>query len=909
MSTSTIIIIFVSTVALLVFLYIAFTQYRKTLREAKGYERGLKMSIYRIHLPPASEDMDSSSRDERDITDEFISKTQTMYNILAGTYVKADFKNNIYGQRHLSFEMVAQDGLVQYYTAVPTVLSDVLRQAIAASYPSARLEEVQDLNIFSEIGKNQGTTGGEFTLKKDFEYPIATFKDIKSDSARTLLNSLSMATKEDGIGLQILIRPANEGWSYASTSEVKRIKKKKSGFEISSLLSALWKSPSAKEGKSEESQISSLDQAAIDAIEEKTKHPGFEVLIRVVVSSNNSAQSQLLLRNVISSFAIFDSPSYNGFKFTPSKDIDELVSAYIFRFFPQSVKRNILNAIELATVFHLPDERSIPTSQVQRQFSKQVDGPTAEMSEGLMLGVNEFRGIKKEIRLSTNDRRRHTYFIGQTGTGKSVLLKNLAYQDMLDGKGFAFIDPHGDAIDDILSLVPKERVEDIVYFSPSDMDNPVGLNLFDFKTEDQKDFIIQETINILYSLYDPNRQGFIGARFEQIFRNAALLLMSDPEGGTFIDIPKTLVDTEYVKNKLKYVTNDQALMEYWTKEWPAAQRSNEAGEVTSWVASKFGAFLSNTMMRNIIGQTKSSFDIREIMDNKKILLVNLSKGLTGELNSRLIGMIFVMKFQAAAMSRADTDENLREDFSLYVDEFQNFATDSFESIMSEARKYRLNLILAHQFMAQLTDKIRSAVLGNVGTIISGRIGIEDAEILVKKFAPVFDAEDLTKLPNYQAITTVMINGVPSSPFSMSLTSPMGIPNSNLKDALKRLSASKYGKPRAQVEQEIASRLGSTSSPLAEETQADNSTREASIVASTAPLATQNQGSAVKGTFLDDWLMKRQQQPKETQVPIADVASPDIQDNMLNSQSNEDSTKLHINSTNENAMEEVAVKLR
>jgi len=909
MSTSTIIIIFVSTVALLVFLYIAFTQYRKTLREAKGYERGLKMSIYRIHLPPASEDMDSSSRDERDITDEFISKTQTMYNILAGTYVKADFKNNIYGQRHLSFEMVAQDGLVQYYAAVPTVLSDVLRQAIAASYPSARLEEVQDLNIFSEIGKNQGTTGGEFTLKKDFEYPIATFKDIKSDSARTLLNSLSMATKEDGIGLQILIRPANEGWSYASTSEVKRIKKKKSGFEISSLLSALWKSPSAKEGKSEESQISSLDQAAIDAIEEKTKHPGFEVLIRVVVSSNNSAQSQLLLRNVISSFAIFDSPSYNGFKFTPSKDIDELVSAYIFRFFPQSVKRNILNAIELATVFHLPDERSIPTSQVQRQFSKQVDGPTAEMSEGLMLGVNEFRGVKKEIRLSTNDRRRHTYFIGQTGTGKSVLLKNLAYQDMLDGKGFAFIDPHGDAIDDILSLVPKERVEDIVYFSPSDMDNPVGLNLFDFKTEDQKDFIIQETINILYSLYDPNRQGFIGARFEQIFRNAALLLMSDPEGGTFIDIPKTLVDTEYVKNKLKYVTNDQALMEYWTKEWPAAQRSNEAGEVTSWVASKFGAFLSNTMMRNIIGQTKSSFDIREIMDNKKILLVNLSKGLTGELNSRLIGMIFVMKFQAAAMSRADTDENLREDFSLYVDEFQNFATDSFESIMSEARKYRLNLILAHQFMAQLTDKIRSAVLGNVGTIISGRIGIEDAEILVKKFAPVFDAEDLTKLPNYQAITTVMINGVPSSPFSMSLTSPMGIPNSNLKDALKRLSASKYGKPRAQVEQEIASRLGSTSSPLAEETQADNSTREASIVASTAPLATQNQGSAVKGTFLDDWLMKRQQQPKETQVPIADVASPDIQDNMLNSQSNEDSTKLHINSINENAMEEVAVKLR
>jgi type IV secretory pathway TraG/TraD family ATPase VirD4 len=900
MDFSTYLLITAAIIALGGFVYIAYNQFKKTLREAKGYERGLKLSIYRIHLPPASEDVDSSSRDERDITDEFISKTQTMYNILAGTYVKAGVKNNIYGQRHISFEMVAKDGLVQYFVAVPTVLADVLRQSIATSYPSARLEEVQDLNIFNNAGKIDGTVGGEFTLKKGFEYPIATFKDIKSDSARTLLNSLSLANKDDGIGLQIMLRPANEGWTYASTSQVKSIKKKKNSFGLSNIFSALWKPPTYKDGKGDESQISSLDQAAIDAIEEKTKYPGFEVLIRVVVSSATQTQAQSLLRNVVSSFAIFDSSSYNGFKFTSSKDMDELVSAYIFRFFPQSVKRNILNSIELATVFHLPDERSIPTSQVERQFSKQVDGPTADMNEGLMLGVNEFRGVKKEIRLSTNDRRRHTYFIGQTGTGKSVLLKNLAYQDMLDGKGFAFIDPHGDAIDDILSLVPKERVEDIVYFSPSDMDNPVGLNLFDFKTEDQKDFIIQETINILYSLYDPNRQGFIGARFEQIFRNAALLLMSDPEGGTFIDIPKTLVDTEYVKSKLKYVTNDQALLDYWTKEWPAAQRSNEAGEVTSWVASKFGAFLSNTMMRNIIGQTKSSFDIRDIMDNKKILLVNLSKGLTGELNSRLIGMIFVMKFQAAAMSRADTEEGLREDFSLYVDEFQNFATDSFESIMSEDRKYRLNLILAHQFMAQLTDKIRSAVLGNVGTIISGRIGIEDAEILVKKFAPVFDAEDLTKLPNYQTITTVMINGVPSSPFSMSLSPPMGAPNANLRDALKKLSASKYGKPRLQIEQEIAYRLGANTNPVETQAQQENLGREAQIVENYSnnikPVSATNTSS-----FLDDWLMKRQKQ-NSTSIE----AAPSKAQESLTIKTEENKTRLHING---DSNDEVAVRLR
>ena len=926
--TANAIIIASSVIIFLGVIYYIFSQYKKTLREAKSFERGLKLSIYRIHLPPSSEDMDSGSRDERDITEEFISKIQVMYNILAGSYKKPGFKSRIWGQRHISFEIVSHNGLVEYFAAVPVVFEDMLKQAIASAYPSARLEEVKDVNFFSEVGKNAGTVGGEFSLKKDFEYPIATFKELKSDSARTILNALSSATKEDGVGVQIMIRPAGEGWTFAATEEVKKIKKKKKGLGIGSFISAFWKAPGTSDSKPEDVQISALDQSKVEAIEEKTKYPGFEVLIRIVVSSSNSSQANTLLNNVVSAFSVFDSPTYNGFKFNEVKDIDSLTSSYIFRFFPLKTKKNILNTIELATLFHLPDERSIPTSQVQRQSSKQVDGPTAEMKEGLMLGVNEFRGVKKEIRLTTNDRRRHTYFIGQTGTGKSVLLRNLAYQDMLDGRGFAFIDPHGDAIDEILSLVPKERVEDIVYFSPSDMDNPIGLNLFDYKTEDQKDFIIQETINILYSLYDPNRQGFIGARFEQIFRNAALILMSGPDGGTFIDIPKTLIDNEFVKNRLQYI-KDQPLIDYWTKEWPAAQKSNDAGEVTSWVASKFGAFLSNTMMRNIIGQTKSTFDIRQIMDNKKILLVNLSKGLVGELNMRLLGMIFVMKFQAAAMSRADMDESLREDFSLYVDEFQNFATDSFESIMSEARKYRLNLIIAHQFMSQLTDKIRSAVLGNVGTIISGRIGIEDAEILVKKFAPIFDAEDLTKLPNYQAITTVMINGIPSSPFSMNLVAPMGNPNNQLRDALKKLSATKYGKPRSIVEQEINQRLGVSKS----DEQGTNNPNENPIDSNSANSLAPNaqQANTQANSFLDDWLKKRQQKQEAPKVEsnlnmtdkstkiiadskdnvetsIAEDSKPTVKQSSDNA-ANTDFDGLHVNNPDANTNQEVAFKIR
>jgi hypothetical protein len=335
---------------------------------------------------------------------------------------------------------------------------------------------------------------------------------------------------------------------------------------------------------------------------------------------------------------------------------------------------------------------------------------------------------------------------------------------------------------------------------------------------------------------------------EHIFRNCALLLMADPAGGTFIDIPKLLVDDEFMKSKLKYVT-DRNVLDFWTKEYPASQRSNESGEVTSWVVSKFGPFLSNTMMRNIMGQTKSGFKIRDIMDNNKILLVNLSKGKMGELNSKLIGMIFVMKFQVAAMARADIAERDRKDFCLFVDEFQNFATESFESILSEARKYRLNLVLGNQFMTQLTDKIREAIIGNVGTIISGRIGVTDADLMVKKFSPTFDAEDLTKLPNYQAIASVMINNVPSAPFSMSLVAPMAKDNPQLADAMKRLSATKYGFNRGAVEREIFGRLETPAKPVPKGI-APQPSRPTNM-------APQNGGGG-GNSFLDEWLTKRQQ---------------------------------------------------
>lgn len=836
-------------------------QYRKIMREAKNYERGLKMVPLLIHIPPASDDIAAGGRDERDITEETISQAQVMYNIIASTVTKG-FKSKLYGQRHLSFEVVGNKGLIHYYVVVPMALLDVVRQAVAAAYPAARLEEVEEHNIFSRVGKISATIGGELTLKKQYAYPIATYQESKRDAMRAILNALAVAGREDGIGIQVLVRPAPEGWTKNVVGVASKIRKDK-GVKSSGiggalapkdLLEALWKAPEQKEAKPEDKQLSSLEQATVDALEDKTRYPGYEVLIRVVASSNTSARSQVLLKNVVAAFALFDSPGKNGFKFSLAKNMESFVTSFIFRFFPQEVKQNILNSVELATIFHLPDQRNIPTSQLQRQASKQVDGPHQLLNEGFLLGYNVYRGVKKEIRLATNDRRRHTYIIGQTGTGKSKLLENLALQDMLDGKGFAFIDPHGDSAEALLGMVPKERVEDVIYFNPADMASPLGLNLFEFDTPDQRDFLVQEAIAMLYRLYDPGHTGIIGPRYEHWFRNAALTIMSDPKGSSFIDIPQVFNDDAFAKEKLKHVT-DQTVLDFWNKEM--AQTSDyHKSEVLGWFVSKFGAFLSNEMMRNIIGQTKSGFDLRDIMDNKKILLVNLSKGKTGELNSQLLGMIFVMKFQAAAMGRADVPEDQREDFALYVDEFQNFATDSFESILSEARKYRLNLILANQFVTQLTDKIREAIIGNVGTVISGRIGTTDAELMEKKFTPVFDAEDLTKLPNYEGVAVAQINGVPSAPFSMSFPPILGRPNPRLAEALKKLSAAKYGKPRAQVEQEIFARLRAGDKAREEKKQAFEQ-RMAAVKSGSGSGGAQSSSSS----FLDEWLAKRKQTGK------------------------------------------------
>jgi hypothetical protein len=870
--------------------------YQKLMREQKNFERGLKMVPLLIHLPPISDDTDENGRDVRDLIDENVSKAQVLYSIIASTLTKG-FKSRFYGQRHFGFEIIASKGFVHYYASVPVALVDVVKQAIISAYPSSQLEEVPEHNIFSPVGKISATMGGELSLKENYAYPIATYQELKRDAMQSILNALSTLDKEDGAGIQILMRPANPDWRKAASAVAS--KKRKGEKDSKGPAGEIWhfikqmpiafaKPPEAKGGSDDKKkELSGLEQAVLDSIDDKTRYPGYEVLIRLVSSSNVSERAQTILNNMRAAFSLFDAQGKNGFKFSAAADMESFVTAFILRFFPQENNKSILNSVELATLFHFPDQKNIPTSQLARQASKQVDGPRNMPDEGLLLGYNVFRGVKKPIRLSQEDRRRHMYVVGQTGVGKSIFLENLALQDMLEGRGFAFVDPHGDTVDRLVSMVPRERTEDVIYFSPDDMEYPMGLNLFEFHTPEQKDFLIQEAINMLYKLYDPQHQGIIGPRYENWFRNIALTVMAQPGGGTFIDIPTILNNYKnkaYLAEKLSYVT-DPTVKDFWYGE--IAQTSDyHISEVLGWFVSKFGAFRSNEMMRNIIGQTKSAFNLREVMDSGKLLFVNLSKGRTGELNSTLLGMIFVMKFQAAAMSRATIPEHERRDFCLYVDEFQNFSTDSFATILSEARKYHLNLVVANQFTTQLTDEIRDAVFGNVGSIASFRVGADaDADALSKKFQPIFEREDVLRLPNYNTIMQMLIGGIPTQPFSMATIPPLGTPNEQLGIALKQLSAAKYGRPKSIVEKEIGERIATKEmpktvpgAPAAGQLPAGGPNRApaapgaAPYGALPAGMPPQPPARPGTGNFLDEWLAKKQTAPVGAMRPASPYAA-------------------------------------
>ncbi len=436
----------------------------KRMREVKEAERGLKMIAMLIHLPPTTSDIQGGGRDERDVVNEAVSQAQVMYSMIASTLVKGKAAK-IFGQKHISFEIVATGGVIKYFAVVPAVLTETVKQAVISAYPTARLEETERENIFSKTAKLSGVAGGELELKKEYVYPIATYEETKRDASVALLNTMASVKDGEGVGVQIMFRPKDNEWTKNAETWVKNVKEgNKKSIKVGGsnnflsdfvqIFRLLWKPLDVHENaeKREEVRVlTNIEQQEIGAVEEKTKYAAFETLVRIVASSDQGkARAEALAGGVVTAFSQFDSPIYNGFKYEIAKDVKKLARDYIFRDFPLTECNNILNSVELASMFHLPEQNAIPTSQVMRQLTKQVEGPARLVENGVLIGVNEFRGEKKEIRLSQEDRRRHAYVIGSTGMGKSKFLRNIAYQDMLEGRGFAFIDPHGDVAEELL---------------------------------------------------------------------------------------------------------------------------------------------------------------------------------------------------------------------------------------------------------------------------------------------------------------------------------------------------------------------------------------------------------------------------------------------------------------------------
>jgi hypothetical protein len=693
---------------------------------------------------------------------------------------------------HLSFEIVGMPGDIRFYVHAPKKLQDLVEKQINGAYPDAEIKIVNtdstkgngiiignEYNIFSRDGKVAFTS---LKLKSENYKPIKVYKDLPTDPLSSITSVLAKMTEGEGAAIQILITPSDSKWKKYGRNYLTKTKKLESNPETAKY---------------------SSDAKELEGIENKISKPGFNTAIRIVVSSTTKESAEAHLGNIVSIFSQFE--GINSFKKSKPRLKGMFMNDFIYRYLPMTGNPSVLTTEELATLYHFPN-KSVTTPNIFWMNAKRAPAPATIPTAGLYLGKSTYRGLAKPVYMDIDDRRRHMYIIGKTGTGKSEFLKDMIMQDIKAGNGLAVIDPHGDLIDDILPMIPAKRAEDVILFDPSDTHRPMGFNMLEAETEEQKHYVVSSIIGLMYKLFDPNKTGIIGPRFEHAIRNAMLTVMYE-KGSTFVEVVRVLTDANYVQELLPKV-EDPIIRRYWTDQ--IAQTSDfHKSEVLDYIVSKFGRFVTNKMIRNIIGQSDSAFNFRKVMDEKKILLINLAKGKIGEENSQFLGLILVPKILVAAMSRQDMAKDRREDFFLYVDEFQNFATPDFAQILSEARKYKLNLIVANQFIGQMEEEVKNAIFGNVGSLVAFRVGVTDANYLQHEFQPVFTEADLINVERYNTYIKTIVGGEPVTPFSMDLTRDLNkektLANPRVAELVRELSRLKYGKDAVAVEAIIAQR--------------------------------------------------------------------------------------------------------
>jgi hypothetical protein len=765
----------------------------------------LNSTLFELKVPEANKD----DGNQHQLTEMF----GMMEQFYAGMQAVGQHKKN----QHYVLEVASPEGSdhIIFYVSVPNQFIDLFQKQLLSLYPDVVLtEQKHDYNIFVEGGSSHMAVA---KLYKHPIYPIRGKDTFGSDPFAVLLNAFSKIEKDGGgAALQIVVKTVARKHQAQYEGIMKRVRegvKVKEAIARSTLSGEMFVTlkevaKSTARSKKDDTYLptNEVDQDALTVFAEKITSPIVETNIRIAVSAKTTQRAEQILAEIEATFNQFEHTQGNRLEFTHlnGKSLQRAVKAFSFReFIPKQVLP--LSLTELATMMHFPADGIESSPEFKQSRSKTASAPSEMPDEGTLLGVNTHRGTERDIYISDEDRLRHFYIIGQTGTGKTTLMKNMIVQDIERGDGVCMIDPHGTDIEDVLGAIPPEREKDVIYFDPSRMDRVVGFNMleYDINKPEQKTFVVNELFSIFQKLYGGNPES-MGPMFEQYFRNATLLVMEDPDSGsTLMDVSRVMVDAKFRRMKLEKAKNP-VVVQFWKEIATKAGGEASLENVVPYIVSKFDVFTANDYMRPIIGQQKSSFDFREVMDQKKILLINLSKGKLGEINANLIGMIMVGKILMAALSRVDDPTKSFPDFYLHMDEFQNISTNSISSILSEARKYKLGLTVAHQFIAQLDDDIKDAVFGNVGSMAVFRTGPEDAQFLEHQFQPTFDSADLMNVPNRTAYMKVLANGTPTRPFSISTMAPKE-PNLDRVQQMIQMSDQKYGRPRDEVEAEIAQR--------------------------------------------------------------------------------------------------------
>jgi hypothetical protein len=794
-------------------------QYLKTgqvlsgIKEDTPLYRSLNMTLFEITLPPPIDEGDKSKGFK-----EFIGAMEQFYAGMQSISVDKKNEKEIYFTLEVALGNESDEVVI--YAGIPNKQLSLFEKQVLAFYHNAKVHEVKDdYNIFNASG---GSVGAYANLSERGVMPIKTYDKIEHDPMNMILNVFSqLKTKGEGAAIQLLVAPAGDKFINEFHMILDDVK---DGISVKHAADNFYKFNKAflkvgkdllfgyKEKKEEEKKEKymkgrrAVDEGAVEKIGEKIKSSIMKANIRVIASSGTKERARAILQEIESSFNQFSEAASNSFIFEEvhGGELKQLFHDFSYRSFATD-KIIPLNLKELASVFHFPV--GIGSQPQLKEAKAGIAGAPLELKqEGIVLGVNSYRDKDTEIHLAREDRMRHFYAIGQTGTGKTNIMLNMITQDIKNGDGCCYIDPHGTDIQTILSRIPKERIDDVIYFDPAYTARPMGLNMLEYdpKYPEQKTFVVNEMMGIFNKLFDMKVGG--GAMFEQYFRNSAFLVMEDPESGsTLLEITRVLSDKEFRDMKLAKCKNP-IIKQFWISAEQTTGDQSLANFVP-YISSKFDNFISNDIMRPVVLQQNSVFNFRKIMDEKKILLVNLSKGRLGDINANLIGLVLVGKIQMAALSRVDMFGKPMNDFYLYIDEFQNVTTDSIASILSEARKYRLSLNIAHQYITQLEDKIKNAVFGNVGSMAVFRVGTEDATFLEPKFKPQFTAQDITKLDNYNAYMNMLVNGQPVKPFNLKTFAPEK-GNPDIVDNLKELSYVKYGRDREEVEAEIMGRYKS-----------------------------------------------------------------------------------------------------